>query len=219
MKFAKISQGLRILLWLLVGFFTTYYTIAVVRIGFNGFTLHHGKFFSLYKNAFYSLPVYCMIIVAAVSRLTVWTTNFVKTKVFPIYKTNHIITWLYVIALLLLIVSFFVWGFTPFYNAKYGMYAGFIIGAFAFFINTAKFFAIKWKKDKKIVVPVLVVTCILLVIGAVWGAIYTVQSLKIVEVGNQFLCSVGNGFVWYFVITILLTIVSTICLLSRVPKE
>ena len=111
-KQTKIRQTVLTAFYLAIAVFAIWEIVSVILTGFNGYQALEGKFGEHKKRMFLMFPVYCLLLLASIIKLTAFFKEWIRTKKTPVFERNEGFSFVQAVSAVALLVSVLVWAFT-----------------------------------------------------------------------------------------------------------
>lgn len=212
----KVLQTVREVCNLAIAVFAIWEIVFVILTGFNGYQALEGKFWEHKKRMFLMFPVYCLLLLASLIKLTAFFKEWIRTKKTPVFERNEGFSFLQAVSAVALLVSVLAWAFTDENLCKQLAYLSLTVFAVGYSLScsqiASKYLRLRVSPVVSYVVCAVGVIALMLAIANAFNAF---QSVTLISEGMYYSYEVSSvAFIGCLIPCIIFTGCTALLLLS-----
>ncbi len=137
-KQTKIQQTALTVCYFAIAIFAIWEIVSVILTGFNGYQALEGKFWEHKKRMFLMFPVYCLLLLASIIKLTAFFKEWIRTKKTPVFERNEGFSFVQAVSAVALLVSVLAWAFTDEHLCKQLAYLSLTVFAVGYSLSCSQ---------------------------------------------------------------------------------
>ncbi|MBQ7368938.1 MAG: hypothetical protein IJW60_04450 [Clostridia bacterium] len=177
----KMRQTVRAICHCALAVFAVWEIVSVVFTAFNGYVALEGKFWEHKKRMFLLFPVYCLLFLAALLKLTALVQEWAKTEQTPRTERSKVFVLMQGVAAITLLVSVIAWAFTDGALCKQLAYLSFTAFTLGYLLSCLKAVKPLRLRLSPVVGYVVFAVGMLALMLTISNAFNTFQSVKLVS--------------------------------------
>lgn len=215
-KQTKIRQTALTVCYFAIAVFAIWEIVSVILTGFNGYQALEGKFWEHKKRMFLMFPVYCLLLLASLIKLTAFFKEWVHTKKTPVFARNEGFSFVQAVSAIALLVSVLAWAFTDENLCKQLAYLSLTVFAVGYSLScsqiTSKYLRLRVSLIVSYVVCAVGVIALMLAIANAFNAF---DSVTLVSEGMYYAYEVSSAaFIGCLISCTVFTVCTAFLLLS-----
>ncbi len=177
-----------------IAVFAIWEIVSVILTGFNGYQALEGKFWEHKKRMFLMFPVYCLLLLASLIKLTAFFKEWIRTKKTPVFARNKSFSFIQAVSAVALLVSVLAWAFTDENLCKQLAYLSLTVFAVGYSLScsqiTSKYLRLRVSPVVSCVVCAVGVIALMLAIANAFNAF---DSVKLISEGMYYSYEVSSA--------------------------